>query len=75
MTPEQFDVAYRGFRKRSPFRPFLIEFNSGNQALVPHPESVADVAGLYTLRSPEWRLRLFAADSVARLLERPAASQ
>ena len=40
MTTEQFDAAYRAFCRRRSFRPFLIEFTSGYQVQVAHPEAV-----------------------------------
>jgi hypothetical protein len=39
MTKDQFDAAYRAFCRRRPFRAFLIEFTSGAQLLISHPES------------------------------------
>jgi hypothetical protein len=41
MTKEQFDTLFRAFSKRRPFRSFLIEFLSGAQMTVPHPEAAA----------------------------------
>jgi hypothetical protein len=42
MTQNQFDAALRGFCRRRPFRAFLIEFTSGAQLLIGHPEVRAD---------------------------------
>ncbi len=72
MTKDQLDTAYRGFCRRRPFRPFLIEFTSGNQLLIGHPEAVRDEGILYTMRYPDGGFVLFAADSVSPLLNRRA---
>jgi hypothetical protein len=47
MSKEQFDAAYRAFWRRRPFRGFFIEFTSGQQLLVGHPEAVRKEADLY----------------------------
>jgi len=45
MTPAQFDAALRAFCRRRPFRAFLIEFNSGSQLLIGHPEAIGPKLG------------------------------
>ena len=52
MTEDQFDAAYRAFCQRRPFRAFLIEFASGTQLLIGHPEAVRNEAQLYVTRCP-----------------------
>jgi hypothetical protein len=74
MTNKQFDTAYRGFCRRHPFRPFLIEFTSGNQLLIGHLEAVRAEAELYVTRCPDGGYVFFATASVARLLDVPTAS-
>jgi hypothetical protein len=71
MSKEQFDAAYRAFWRRRPFRAFLIEFTSGKQLLVGHPEAVRREADLYVMRCPDGGYVVFAAESVARLLDLP----
>jgi len=71
MTTEQFDVAYRGFCRRRPFRTILIEFTSGHQLLIGHPEAVRGEGDLYGMRCPDRGYVVFAADSVSRLLDVP----
>jgi hypothetical protein len=73
MTADQFDVAYRAFCRRRPFRSFLIEFTSGNQSLVGHPEAVRNDAELYVLRCPDGGYVVFPAETVSRLLDVPTA--
>ena len=71
MTNEQFDAAYRAFCRRRPFRAFLIEFTSGTQLLIGHPEAVRNEAQLYMTRCPAGAYVLFAPDNVARFLDPP----
>jgi hypothetical protein len=73
MTADQFNTAYRGFCRRRPFRAFLIEFTSGAQLLVGHPEAVRDEAELYMMRCPDGSYIVFAAEGVSRLLDVAAA--
>ena len=75
MTKEQFDVAYRAFSRRRPFRSFLIEFMSGSQVIIPHPEAVdtpLQTLQLYMMRSPDGGHVVFAAEGVSRLADLPA---
>lgn len=74
MTKDQFDAAYRAFCRRRPFRAFLIEFTSGNQLLIGHPEAVRNEAHLYVMRCPDGGHVVFAAESVSRLLDLPTAA-
>ena len=74
MTAEQFDAAHQAFRRRQPFRAFLIEFTSGAQMLVGHPEAVRQESQLYVTRSPDGGYVLFAADNIARLFDVPTTA-
>ena len=71
MTEDQFDLARRGFCQRQPFRAFLIEFTSGAQLLIGHPEAVRNEAELYLMRCPDGGYVVFAAESVSRMLDVP----
>jgi hypothetical protein len=73
MTAAQFDTALRAFCRRRPFRKFLIEFTSGFQALLHHPEAVRREGELYAMRSPDGGSTVFAAESVSRLFDIPTA--
>jgi hypothetical protein len=64
MTPSQFDIAYRAFCRRRPFRTFLIEFTSGNQVSVGHPEAVRNEGALYAMRRTDGGHVVFVAESV-----------
>jgi hypothetical protein len=70
MTAAQLDFALRAFCRRRPFRPFLIEFTSGDTMLVRHPEAVRQVEGeIFVERRPNRGFVLFTGDSVSRLLD------
>ncbi|MCI0682267.1 MAG: hypothetical protein L0Y71_09195 [Gemmataceae bacterium] len=69
MTSEQLNTACRAFCRRRPFRTFLIEFNSGNQMAVSHPDGVRNEAHLFVARLPDGGHVVFAADGVSRLLD------
>ena len=71
MTQAQFDLALRAFCRRRPFCNFVIEFTSGNQVWVRHPEAVRRWGDLYMMRSPDGGSVVFAAESVSRLLDEP----
>ena len=74
MTRDEFDGAYRAFWRRRPFRAFLIEFTSGSQLLVGHPEAVRAEAELYLMRSPDGGYVVFTPEGVIRLLDVPMAA-
>lgn len=52
MTEEQFSVSLHAFSRRRPFRHFLIEFFSGQQVKVRHPEGTAPFAGVWLFQEP-----------------------
>jgi hypothetical protein len=74
MTQDQFDSACRAFVRRRPSRAFLIEFTSGKQVLVGHPEAVRNEAQLYLMRCLDGGYVVFAPDGVSRLLDVPTAT-
>ena len=72
MNPAALEVALRFFARRRRFRPFWLEFLSGDRLKATHPEAVRRVGELFAFRSPDGAYRLFAADSVCQLLDEPA---
>ena len=75
MTTDQFEAAYQAFRRRGPFRPFLIEFTSGSQLLIGHPEAVRNEAQFYVTRRPDGGYEVFGAESACRFLDVPALAK
>jgi hypothetical protein len=49
----------------------LIEFNSGNQLLIGHPEAVRNEGDLFAVRRPDGGHVVFPAETVSRLLDLP----
>lgn len=74
MNSDQFDAALQAFCRRRPFRAFLIEFTSGAQAPVRHPEVIRRRGIFYVLRFPDHGFAAFAAESVSRLLDAPTSA-
>jgi len=73
MTTEMLRIALRGFVRRRPFLPFLIELVSGDRFLVTHPEAVDQVREFFVYRGPDRRQRVFGAAGVAQLLDPPTS--
>lgn len=69
MTEAQFDAAFRGFCRRRPFRAFMIEFDSGSQSHVGHPEVIRQEGNLYMMRRVDGGYMVFTPASVSRLFD------
>jgi hypothetical protein len=54
-----------------PFRTFLVEFMSGAQSPIRHPEALRKEGNLYIIRHPDGGNIVFPSESVARLLDEP----
>jgi hypothetical protein len=68
MTKKQFEVALRAFVGRRPFKPFLIEFVSGDRLLVTHPETLEILPGFYVHTRKNQGHRVFTCEGVCQLL-------
>ena len=66
MERDAFDKSLRELARRVPFQPFLVEFKSGSQIEMKHPEALAFSAGVAVHISPEGTPNLFDHDSVVR---------
>jgi hypothetical protein len=76
MKKEQFEFGLRAFCQRRPFRAFLIEFFSGRQQLLGHPEAIrTEAPDSFVLRRPDGGYVVFTAESVNCLLDLPDAQQ
>lgn len=71
MTAQSFQRALRAFTRRRPFQPYLVEFVSGEQITVHHPEAVATWSEDVIFTSREQRYRWFDATTVCQLLDVP----
>lgn len=68
MTTASFVRALRAFTVRRPFRPFVLEFMTGTELLVRHPEALAIDGDVIMYRSADGLYCLFdsGSDSVLR---------
>lgn len=71
MTRDELNLALRALTRRRRFRPFLIEFNSGDRLLVSHPESIDRQGELFVHRGSDRGNRIFAASGVCQLIDLP----
>ena len=69
MTSDNFQAALLAFARRRPFKPFVIEFMTGHELLIKHPEAVTlrDELGFYG--SPQGTHRLFDSQSMCQLTD------
>ncbi len=67
--------ALRAFTKRQPFRPFFIEFNSGDRLQVTHPEAIDRQEDLFVFRGPDGGHRIFSPTGVCQLIDPPPPAQ
>ena len=66
----------RAFLRRRPFRPFLIDFVSGDRVRVTHPEAVYPVGNLWAhVAGPGRQHRVFAPGAVCQLLDPPEPAE
>ena len=68
MTKKEFEVTLRAFVGVRPFKPFLIEFLSGDRLLVSHPEALDIQDGFYVHYRKDQGNRVFTCEGVCQLL-------
>jgi hypothetical protein len=69
MNADDLERGLRALTRRSPFRPFHIEFNSGDRLLVSHPEAVGRYGELFLYRGPDSGHRIFSGMGVCQLID------
>lgn len=74
MNADDFDTALFVYCRRRPFRKFIIEFNSGAQVPIKHPEAIRRHGISYVLRATDRGFSVFVPESVTRLLDIPATT-
>ena len=72
MTANNFVRALKPFVQRRPFRPFAIEFVTGDRLIVKHPELIDLHGELIAHMDPRRNYRVFDAGGVCQLLDLPA---
>lgn len=73
MTNAELERALRIYNRRQPFRPFLLEFTSGEQIRIDHREAIALFTDLWYYLGSNRVESLFSGSSVCRLLDTPPA--
>jgi hypothetical protein len=68
MLNQNFERSLRAFVRRTPFRPFTVEFVSGDRIEVDHPEAMVFRSGLAVYISAEGVPTLFDHESVSQLI-------
>jgi hypothetical protein len=68
MTPQDFERVLRAFHRRKPFRPFTVQFVSGERISVGHPEALVSRAGVAVYISSEGIPTLFDHESVSEVV-------
>ena len=72
MTRENFERVLQAFQRRTPFRPFTVEFVSGEQVAVDHPEALVLRAGVAVYINAKGVPTLFDHESVSEVIGRAA---
>ena len=67
MKAEHYEQALRDFRKRQPFKPFVIELVSGRLIHVDHPEAIISRQGQAAHIAADGAPSLFDSEGVVRL--------
>ena len=67
MESPAFDIALRSFVNRRPFKPFEVEFVSGDRLRVDHPEALITRNGVAFHFAQDGNPTLFDHDSVSRV--------
>jgi hypothetical protein len=69
MKRAHFDEITRGFLKREPFRPFVIEYEDGRRFVVRDPKELHCFAGSATYSPPDGSIHLLDNEEVAQVAE------
>jgi len=70
MNRESFQAAVEQFKRRSPFRPFLVELDDGKKVIVQKPEELHCLRGLGAhCRSSDGEFTLVDYDIVSRVAD------
>lgn len=72
MSADDLELVLRAVIRRRPFRPFFIEFNSGDRILVAHPEAIDRQGEFFLYRGPDGGQRLFIGPSVCQFIVPPS---
>jgi hypothetical protein len=67
VTPEHFQTAIRGFQRRTPFKPYVVELVSGDRVQVDHPEALVLRGGVGVFLSATGAPSIFDHEGVSQI--------
>jgi len=73
VTAEHFQTALRGFQRRTPFHPYIVELVSGDR-ITDQPEALVVRGGVGVFVSADGAPRIFDHEGVARFIAAPGES-
>jgi hypothetical protein len=67
MTAEHFQTTIRGFQRRTPFKPYIVELVSGDRVRVDHPEALVIRGGVGVFVSASGAPTIFDHEGVSQV--------
>jgi hypothetical protein len=74
MQVDTFELSLRTFARRTPFKPFIVEFVSGTRLQIDHPEALVTRRGVAIHFATDGNPTLFDNESVSRITYATEAS-
>jgi hypothetical protein len=74
VTADHFQATIRGFRRRTPFHPYIVERVSGDRITVYHPEALVVRGGVGVFVSADGAPRIFDHEGVSQVIAAPGES-
>jgi hypothetical protein len=74
MTADHFQTTLRAFQRRAPFRPYVVEFVSGDRITIDHPEALVVRGGVGVFVSSAGAPSIFDHEGVSQIIAIPGES-
>jgi hypothetical protein len=74
VTAEHLQTTLRGFQRRTPFHPYIVEVVSGDRITVDHPEALVVRGGVGVFVSAQGAPSIFDHEGVAQVIAAPGES-
>ena len=74
MTGEHFQTVIRGFQRRTPLKPYVVELVSGDRVRVDHPEALVIRGGIGVFVGPAGGPTICDHEGVSQVFAEPAES-
>jgi hypothetical protein len=72
MSADELQGVIRAFARRRPFKPYLIEFTSGDRLLIKHSELIWRTKDLFVYLVSDANSRVFSGAQVSQVLDMPS---